>query len=261
MAHTTSRPRSSATVLPLARTSTVDLVAEELRSAIYAGTLQVGSALREVEISAQLGVSRSPLREAAQRLVQEGLLTAIPGRGLRVTRIEGDGITDVYRARCAIESEAVRAIARLDEASRTQAHTTLTAAFNALVSASEGSDPWAIGDADLAFHQQLVDAAGSRRLSRQMATLVIETRLISLSTDDGYVVRKSVSPTYTALLEAIETGNSAQGVQALDQQFAEAIRRLQGRDDSVATVETATVDAPQELRPLETTGVIDLPGS
>lgn len=77
MTHTTSRPRSSATVLPLARTSTVDLVAEELRSAIYAGTLAVGAALREVEISAQLGVSRGPLREAAQRLVQEGLLLSL----------------------------------------------------------------------------------------------------------------------------------------------------------------------------------------
>lgn len=259
MAHATSRPTSSATVLPLARTSTVDLVAEELRSAIYAGTLSVGSALREVEISAQLGVSRSPLREAAQRLVQEGLLTAVPGRGLRVTRIDSDGIIDVYRARLAVEAEAVRTISQLSLAARSHSHASLTTALNALIVASEGSDPWAIGDADLAFHQQLVDIAQSKRLSRTMATLVIETRLISLSIKAGYSVRKSISPTYETLLEAIETGDSAQGVAALDQQFHEAVRRILGNDDTVPTVGARTVEAPPELKPLVTTGVIDLP--
>ena len=261
MAHTTSRPRSNATVLPLARTSTVDLVAEELRSAIYAGTLAVGAALREVDLSAQLGVSRGPLREAAQRLVQEGLLTAFPGRGLRVTRVEGDDIADVYRSRLAVEAEAVRIISHSSESARARSLSTLNTALEALVSASEGTDAWAIGDADLAFHQQLVDVAESRRLSRAMATLVIETRLISLSAESGYTVRKSISPTYDSLLCAIEVGDSEQGVAALDQQFSEAVGRLLGTDATVVTLETDAVDAPQSLKPLVTTGVVDLPST
>ncbi len=96
-------PRSvgRASVLRVPRLSTVDLIAIELRKAIFSGALAVGASLGEVEIASQLGVSRSPLREAAQRLVQEGILVAIPGRGMSVAVIEGDQIADVYEMRLA----------------------------------------------------------------------------------------------------------------------------------------------------------------
>lgn len=251
MAHSTSRPRTSSIVLPLARTSTVDLIAEELRSAIYAGILPVGTALREVEISSQLGVSRSPFREAAQRLVQEGLLTAVPGRGLRITQITGAGITDVYEHRLAIESQAVRRLIAEGRSGQQQYLVALTNSFQNFQRASQGDDAWAIGDADLAFHQTLVDLAGSPRLSRAMATLVIETRIISLSAQDGYAVRKSISPTYGVLLQAIEEHNVDRAIAALEKQFADAVSRLRGEDSSVDVVETPTEEEPQELRPIE----------
>src|SRR5690625_900470 len=98
-------------ITPVARTSTVDLIAISLRNAIFSGALDVGSPIREVEMAAQLGVSRSPLREAMQRLVQERLLTAVPGRGLRVSRISAEQVPDLYRARAAVEGEAIRLLA------------------------------------------------------------------------------------------------------------------------------------------------------
>jgi DNA-binding GntR family transcriptional regulator len=84
---------------PVTRPSTVDLIQTELRNAVYAGVLTVGSSIREVEIANQLGVSRGPLREAAQRLVQEGLLVATPGRGMRVATIGRDRLPALYEAR------------------------------------------------------------------------------------------------------------------------------------------------------------------
>src|SRR5690606_1868391 len=90
--------------------------------------------------------------------------------------------------------------------------------FDAYVEASRGDDAWAIGDADLAFHQALVDLTGSRRLSRIMATLVIETRIASLSVADGFSVRRSVSPTYEALLTALAAGDANAAITALEQQ-------------------------------------------
>src|SRR5699024_4274592 len=104
-AQSSAAPQS---IFPVARTSTVDLIAIALRNAIYSGALEVGSPIREVEMATQLGVSRSPLREAAQRLVQERLLTAVPGRGLRVTKINADEVYDLYSARRAVEIEAVK---------------------------------------------------------------------------------------------------------------------------------------------------------
>lgn len=228
------RPGQPGSVFRVARRSTVDLIAAELRNAIFSGALPVGSALGEVEISSQLGVSRSPLREATQRLVQEGLLTATPGRGLRVTRIGPDDVPDVYTARSAVEGHAVRLIA---ERPGRRPVGTLVGALAVLERVSAGEDARAIGDADLAFHQAVVDAAGSIRLSRAMETLVIETRIATFSMADGYAVRRSVSPTYQELIDALESGDVTAAIGALDLQFSDAVARLTGTSGEVDTVE------------------------
>src|SRR5699024_9025522 len=163
-------------------------IADELRKAILAGDLAVGAPLGEVEIAAQLGVSRGPLREAAQRLVQEGLLVAVPGRGLRVRRIRKDEIADLYEARLAVEAHAARRLAQRPNTTETAE---LEACLARLMAVSAAADALPIGDADLGFHRQLVDLVGSPRLSARISTLLAETRIASLSMHDGYQVRRS----------------------------------------------------------------------
>lgn len=242
-------PRSvgRASVLRVPRLSTVDLIAIELRKAIFAGALSVGESLGEVEIASQLGVSRSPLREAAQRLVQEGILVAIPGRGMRVAVIEGDQIADVYEMRLAVEAQAVRRIAQKADAA---VLARISHAFDELVAASEGDDARAIGDADLEFHQVLVDAAGSERMTRAMAALVMQTRIASFSVPEGYSVRRSISPTYRVLLDALAAGDSAAAVRALEEQFSDAVSRLRG-DAEVDTVEVDLEDEEQVFQRID----------
>lgn len=246
-------PRSvgRAAVLRVPRLSTVDLIAIELRKAIFSGALSVGASLGEVEISAQLGVSRSPLREAAQRLVQEGILVAVPGRGMSVAVIEGEQIDDVYEMRLAIEAQAVRRITR---AADPQTLENIGRAFDELVAASAGDDARAIGDADLEFHQVLVDAAGSDRMTRAMATLVMQTRIVSFSVAEGYSVRRSVSPTYRLLLDALAAGDAGAAVEALEKQFSDAVSRLRGHAD-VDTVEVDLDDEVQVFQPIDPTSV------
>lgn len=241
-------PRSSsASVFRVARTSTVDLIATELRKAIYSGALPVGAQIGEVEISAQLGVSRSPLREAAQRLVQEGVLTAVPGRGLRVSVISPQEVGDVYDARLAVEAQAVR---RIVDEGRAAAIGAIERAYDDLVLASRGSDAREIGDADLEFHETLVEAAGSIRLNRYMATLALETRIASFSLPDGYSVRRTVSTSYRELIDALRSEDADRAIAALETQFRAAVARLRGEDDSVETVETDTGDEPQAFQPI-----------
>ena len=249
-----ARSTSAISVLRVARTSTVDLIAAELRSAIFAGALPVGAAIGEVEIAAQLGVSRSPLREAAQRLVQEGLLTSIPGRGLRVTEIPIEGLSDVYEARLAIESQAVRILCRVPSTSLLD---TIDLAFAELATASKGDDARQIGDADLEFHQILVDSAGSARLSKFMSTLVVHTRIASYSIPSGYTARRDISATYATLLTALRAADAGTAIEALEQQFADAVARLRGDDDSVDTVEAETAEEPLAFTPLEVGSALD----
>lgn len=244
-------PRSAVSVFPVARMSTVDLIAIELRKAIFSGGLPVGRSLGEVEIASQLGVSRSPLREAAQRLVQEGLLVSVPGRGLSVPAITGAQVEDVYEARLAIEAQAVRRVARSGNAAALRR---IERAFDDLVAVSAGKDAHAIGDADLDFHQTLVDEAGSARLAQYMAALVVQTRIASFSAAEGYTVRRSISPTYPRLLAALAAGDEVTAIAALEQQFTDAIARLHGQDPDVDTVDTPTEDEPQEFQPIAARG-------
>lgn len=238
------RRRPPSPLLRLARTSTVDLIAIELRKAIYTGALAVGSPLGEAELAGQLGVSRGPLREAAQRLVQQGLLASTPGRGLRVATIAPGDVADVYEARLAVEGQAVARIIRDDRLSALGA---VERALEDLERASRTESARDIGDADLEFHQTLVDAAGSLRLSRAMATLAIETRIATFSLPDGYSVRRSVSATYRQLIAAMRAHDAVAARTALERQFQDAVARLLGHDTGIETVEPDGDYSPEEL--------------
>lgn len=222
-------------VVALERLSTVHLVVVELRKAILAGDLPVGGPIGEVEIAAQLGVSRGPLREAAQRLVQEGLLVSLPGRGMRVRRIEPEEVGDLYEARLAIEGHAARRLAQRPDRVQTAE---LEACLARLVAVSEGDEAVPIGDADISFHRELVHLLGSPRLTARIDTLLAETRIASMSADGGYQVVRAVSPTYRELIDAIAAGDGEAAADALSRQFEAAVARLTGRDHSAETVES-----------------------
>lgn len=241
-------PRS---VVPVSRMSTVDLIVIELRKAILAGHLAVGASLGEVEIAAQLGVSRGPLREAAQRLVQEGLLVSIPGRGLRVRRLMAEEVPDLYEARLAVEAHAARRLAQ--QPSSTQV-AELEACLARLVAVSTGDEAMPIGDADLAFHRQLVDLLGSVRLSARIETLLAETRIATLSAREGYQVLRTVSPTFRELIDAIIGRDGDAAADALSRQFEAAVSRLTGNDDSGETLELEMSDERPLFARIESMG-------
>ena len=253
-----SAPAGAPAFLRVHRPSTVDLIATELRNAIYSGGLPVGSPLREVEISRQLGVSRSPLREAAQRLVQEGLLTAIPGQGLRVATVSEDRLPDLFEARIAVETHAARILIRNNDAG---ALTKVTAAFDHLVEAVKGTDARTIGDADLDFHFALVEAAGNTRLTRYMSTLVVETRLASFSSKEGYVVRRDVTPSHQAIMASLKAGDAEAAAAAIAEHLTEATARMTG-ELAERGIEVETVAGAPEPGAVYELGPIDhTPGS
>ncbi|MFB9072387.1 GntR family transcriptional regulator [Citricoccus parietis] len=212
------------------RPSTVDLIAVELRNAIYGGTLRPGSSVREAEVASQLGVSRGPLRESAQRLVQEGLLVARPGAGLRVVTVGADQVEDLYQARLAIESAAVRQIAALDPEERRRHIASAEDLLAALASALEdGSDARRIGDADLDLHYGLVEATGNLRLMSFASTLIIQTRIAALSHTDGYVVRTDILDVHRTLLRQLSDGDGQAASEILAGHFRQTVDRLLGR--------------------------------
>src|SRR5512133_2211345 len=76
---------------------------EFLRGQILSGELPPQSRIREREVAAQLGISRTPVREALTRLKSEGLVDSSPRRGAVVCQIELDEIDEIYEIRAALE--------------------------------------------------------------------------------------------------------------------------------------------------------------
>jgi DNA-binding GntR family transcriptional regulator len=210
---------------PLRRRSTTELIADQLRDAIRDGALPPGGALGEVELADQLGVSRGPLREALQRLVQEGLLVAEPHRGVTVVELSADDVRDVYFARSAVEAALCRlAIQRNPE----QAADQLAAAESRMAEAAESDDARALGEADLAFHETLAAAAGSPRLERIIGTLLVETRMCVAGMQDAYRVPADMAGQHGELTEAIRAGDETRALAILDEHMDEAVHRLLG---------------------------------
>lgn len=83
-------------------------VAEALREDIVSGVIPLGTKLREVELSAMLGVSRSPLREALRILEAEGLIQITPNRGAFVTQLEEKDLKEIHGLRELLEVYAIR---------------------------------------------------------------------------------------------------------------------------------------------------------
>ncbi|GLY87722.1 GntR family transcriptional regulator [Actinoallomurus iriomotensis] len=208
---------------PVPRRSTVEIISDELRSAIMYGSLAPGSQLGEADLAARLGVSRGPLREAMQRLVQEGLLRSEPHRGLFVITLAEDDVEDVYLARLAIERAACRMIMARN---RGEALVRLTEALQALVTAAGQRDRIAMSDADQAFHQVLVASSGSPRLERMAQTLLVEARMCLNALQEKYPEPDDLVEEHRKLVDAISDGDEERLLRLIEEHMTDSIERL-----------------------------------
>jgi DNA-binding GntR family transcriptional regulator len=95
-------------------TTASDLVADSIRAAILSGQLRPGETLVERRLAVQLGVSKTPVREALIALSTSGLVAVNPNRGVTVRRLTLDDIRKCYEVRLLLEPWAVSRVARLD---------------------------------------------------------------------------------------------------------------------------------------------------
>jgi DNA-binding GntR family transcriptional regulator/maleate cis-trans isomerase len=211
---------------PVQRRSTAEIVADQLRLAVMHGSLPPGSQMGEAELAARLGVSRGPLREAMQRLVQEGLLRSEPHRGVFVTALDVEDVRDIYLARLAVERAACERIVREH---RVEAVAELTAVQARIVAAANEGDPVALSDADQEFHETLVRASRSPRLQRMARTLLVEKRMCLNALQDKYPTdTQALVDEHARLVEAIESGDEALLLSRLEAHMNDALRRLDG---------------------------------
>lgn len=100
---------------PMELRSTRDYVAEQLRKEILSKRLAPGTMIQQESISAQMGVSRTPVREAFQLLEAEGLLERLPTRHIRILGIDDEQMRQILQITCAMEKMTLDMISRQED--------------------------------------------------------------------------------------------------------------------------------------------------
>ncbi|MFF0902143.1 UNVERIFIED_CONTAM: GntR family transcriptional regulator [Kocuria sp. CPCC 205316] len=214
---------TSSILHPVVQETTPALIARQLRRAIGEGDLVPGQQLNEAELSRGLGVSRGPLREAMQRLTQEGLLVSIRNRGVFVIEVTDDDVRDMYLARTAVErAAATRAI----QINAELAGERLLEVVRTMTSAVAQNDPDALTEADVEFHALLVALAGSPRLSRMHTTLMVETRMCITALENRYSSPAFRLDEHRGIAEAIGRSDVEGADRLLLEHMEDAIDRL-----------------------------------
>lgn len=182
-----------------------------------------GDVLSETELTAELGMSRTPIREALRWLRHDGLLQWIPGKGSVVYGASLHDIEEIFDIKESLEGTVARLAARHRPK---EAVVGLEAAVQAMRDAVEREDHEAWRQADAAFHQHLFAAAGNKRAEQIIRNLNEQWhRLrVGLMALDGRT-RESTEE-HMRILEAIKAGDEQAAEQAMREHLARLRRVL-----------------------------------
>jgi DNA-binding GntR family transcriptional regulator len=206
--------------------STPSIIAERLRTAIALGHIPPGAQIAEAELGREFGVSRGPVREAMQRLSQEGLLVSVRNRGLFVITMTDDEVRDMYAARTTVERAAAERILQNDGKN---VAAKLLAFVEAMKKAADLGDLDGLSQADMEYHAALVAAAESPRLSRMHNTLLTETRMCLTALEKRYEDLHARVAEHQAIAEALRAGDSELVGKLLVSHMEDAVERLTQR--------------------------------
>lgn len=149
-----------------------EVVSETLRQAIQEGVLKPGERLMEIPLAEELGVSRTPIREAIRKLELEGFVVMIPRRGTYVANITLKDITQVFEIRSALEELAAGLAAERITEEEIEKLERMLVEIGDLMAAK---DMERVVSADIEFHEVLYKASRNDRLAEIVHNLREQT--------------------------------------------------------------------------------------
>jgi DNA-binding GntR family transcriptional regulator len=149
--------------------SASDVATELIREAIFEGRLDPGQRLKEEELARELGISRTPVREALLILQAEGLVSAVPNRGAVVRTYTESDLIDMYELRALLEGFAAHQAARRITPEQLAVLSVSCERFKQL---RLTQDLLGLIKENLIFHQTIVEAAGTTKLAELVRSAV-----------------------------------------------------------------------------------------
>lgn len=175
-------------------------VYEIIKDRILSAELPPGTRLKDNELARTFGVSNTPVREAIRELEKDGLIETIPYRGRFVKKMSIEETSEVYDVRMALEALAARlAVKRITESQLEE----MEKAVQEYAIASERDDITAGLEADLAFHDLIVQASGNSTLLQVLRDLANRIQVLR-QLDKGKMRRKQSLEDHKAILRALK---------------------------------------------------------
>ena len=187
-------------VLPVRRDNISDVVANELRNLIVDGRLPAGERINEVKLSVQLGVSRTPLREALARLASEGAVKNVARIGYTVLPLTLEEFEQIYDIRPILDPEALKR-AGLPSADK------LKRLYRINLQMGKAKETEQIISLDDEFHLELISECPNKILINLIKQNIMQTRRyeIALMREHDYVL--SAVSNHGSILQALDAGD------------------------------------------------------
>jgi DNA-binding GntR family transcriptional regulator len=190
-----------------------EIVYEELKMQILKGQIVPGTRMMEVEMAEEMGVSRTPIREAIRKLEKEGLVTIEPRKGAYASQISTKDMVDILEVRQNMEGLAAyyAAIRMNDEQKKKLSE--ISDAYNKAV--IENNTPDMI-KYDTAFHHLIVEGSGNKMLVHmieQLQELVLRFRYLYY---DDFKRAEKMPREHKVIYDAIVTGDTEKARKAAD---------------------------------------------
>lgn len=230
---------------------------QHIQRKLLAGDWTAGDVLSELTVAKELGISRTPVREAFRDFEQEGVLEQVPRFGTRVKALDRRDLVELYELREALEPYAVvQAAGRLSDA---DAHTLQTLCHDMKAVADElrrrgRTSPDAammkrLMSADLAFHQLLIRAAGNRRMMKIVADSRLLARIFATPRQEHNVtVIEETHRYHTRILEAVQSGKGEVARKLMAEHIRASLKEaLEHFDQEHTAAESLPLGLPDDM--------------
>lgn len=215
---------------PIGRQRARELVVERLRAWIIDGDLAPGEVVKDSEIAATLGVSRTPVREALLHLEREGLIESQPGRWTRVAPLDSSHPELLYPVIIALEALSVELAARNPDSLAVieEAQLHFAEAVVRFATTGQHDDARAVREGDDAFHEAIMQAAANSYLTDALLPL----RTIARRFENWYFGRTpstgaaSVAD-HERILSALRAGNGAEAAEVMRANMSRSLAAIE----------------------------------
>lgn len=208
-----------------------ETVLSRLRDEIITGGLPPGTALSVPALASRWGVSRSPVREAVQQLVSDGLAEYRPHAGARVAALDRGTLRQVFEVREMLDGMAARQAAPRATRADLSELSGMVARQEALL--EEPADPRRDSTLDLDFHTRVRELSGNRPLCEALKKLDVQSYLYRSDAWHGEANRRHSVAEHRAIITALDAGD-AYGAQRAAQSHAAAVLVRILREDAGA---------------------------